>query len=369
MSSPSDDAARDPALGLLRVLRDDGRTDPATDPFLEPETLLAIYREMRKARALDEAMVLLQQQGRIGFHNSCAGQEAVPIGAAFALERSDWVFPAFRESVLMLMRGFPLERYLAQAFGSSKDVLKGRQMPGHMSAREVNVVSWSTSVATQLPQAVGTAWATKKAGARAVVAAFVGEGGTSSPDFHAAMNFAGVFRVPCIIVCQNNQWAISTPASRQTASATFAVKAKAYGVPGVRIDGNDVLAVHRAVTDARVRAVAGGGPTLIECVTYRMGPQPAGDTLLGEGGDAARDEWTAKDPLERFLKHLGYLQLHDSSADAALRQELQEEIRAAIAHAEKESPPDPSTLFDDVYAELPLHLVEQAEAFRAGRAV
>src|SRR5262249_31102350 len=159
-------------------------------------------------------------------------------------------------SVLMLSRGFPLRRYVAQAFGKASDVLKGRQMPGHMSARSVHVVSWSTSVASQLPQAVGAAWAAKKRGVRTATLAFVGDGGTSAPDFHAAMNFAGVFRAPCIVLCQNNQWAISTPASHQTASATFAVKARAYGVPGTRVDGNDVLAVHRALTDARVRAVA-----------------------------------------------------------------------------------------------------------------
>jgi pyruvate dehydrogenase E1 component alpha subunit/2-oxoisovalerate dehydrogenase E1 component alpha subunit len=249
----------DPTLDLLRVLREDGSADPACDPFLAPETLLAIYREMRRLRVLDDTLVALQRQGRIGFYGACLGQEAVPISTAFAIEPSDLVFPALRESSVMLARGFPLERYLAQVFGSSDDVLKGRQMPSHMSARAVNVVSWSSTVATQLPQAVGAAWAARKAGARSVTVGFVGEGGTSSPDFHAAANFAGVFRAPCLIIVQNNAWALSTPANRQTASETFAVKAKAYGMQGVRIDGNDASPFWNRCRSSRC-AVAGAGP-------------------------------------------------------------------------------------------------------------
>lgn len=358
-----DGRSKDPALGLLRVLRDDGRTDPAADPFLPPETLLSVHREMRRIRALDTALSALQRQGRIGFHGAAAGQEAVPVGTAFALEPADWVFPALRESVVMLSRGFPLDRYLAQSFGTSHDVLKGRQMPGHMSAREVNVASWSTAVATQLPQAVGVAWAAKKAGARTVAVGFIGDGGTSAPDFHAAMNFAGVFRVPCLFICQNNQWAISTPAARQTAAASFAVKARAYGVPGVRIDGNDVLSVHRAVTDARVRAIAGGGPTLIEAVTYRMGPHSPGDDPSLYRSDAALREWSARDPIARFKRHLEYLSVLTDTADAELVAEVEREVAGAIAKAEAEAPPSRATLFDDVYAERPWHLVEAAAEF------
>lgn len=355
--------ADDPALGLLRVLRDDGRTDPATDPFLPPETLVSMYREMRRVRALDRALVALQRQGRIGFHGACLGQEAVPIGTAFALEPSDWVFPALRESSVMLVRGFPLSRYVSQSFGSAGDVQKGRQMPSTMSAREVNVASGSTSVATQLPQCVGVAWAAKKTRARIVSVGFVGEGGTSTPDFHSAMNFAAVFRVPCIIVCQNNQFAISTPAARQTASVTFAVKAKAYGMPGVRVDGNDILAVYRAVTEARVRAVAGAGPTFLECVTERMSPlhvtSPDADEPVP--GEPEAPLSPANDPLDRFRRHLEYLGILDAAADAVLGEALNDEIAAAIATAAAEGPPDRSTLFDDVYAERPWNLVEQAQ--------
>jgi pyruvate dehydrogenase E1 component alpha subunit len=359
-SPPTPPKTGDPTLDLLQVLRDDGSADPACDPFLAPETLLAIYREMRRLRALDGALVALQRQGRIGFYGPSLGQEAVPIATAFAIEPSDLVFPALRESSIMLVRGFPLERYLAQIFGTSDDVLKGRQMPSHMSARSVNVVSWSSAVATQLPQAVGAAWAARKAGARSVTVGFVGEGGTSSPDFHAAANFAGVFRAPCIIVCQNNSWALSTPVNRQTASATFAVKAKAYGIQGVRIDGNDALAVYRTVAEARVRAVAGAGPTLVECVTYRMGPHSTSDDPDAYRPSESVDEWKARDPIARLRRHLEYLGIMDSAIDDRLTAELDEEIRSAISVAESKAPPERATMFDDVYATRPWNLEEQA---------
>jgi pyruvate dehydrogenase E1 component alpha subunit/2-oxoisovalerate dehydrogenase E1 component alpha subunit len=350
----------DPSLDLSRVLRDDGSADPACDPFLAPETLLAMYREMRKLRTLDAALVALQRQGRIGFYGACLGQEAVPIATAFAVEPSDLVFPALRESAVMLVRGFPLERYIAQVFGSSDDVLKGRQMPSHMSARAVNVVSWSSTVASQLPQAVGAAWAARKTGARSATVGFVGEGGTSSPDFHAAANFAAVFRAPCLIVCQNNAWALSTPANRQTVSETFAVKAKAYGMHGVRIDGNDVLAVYRTVAEARVRAVAGAGPTLIECVTYRMGPHSTSDDPDAYRSSEGVEEWKRRDPIVRLRRHLEYLGIMEAALDARMGNELDDEIKQAIAAAEAKPPPDRATMFDDVYAERPWHLEEQA---------
>lgn len=359
MAASPDLPADDPALGLLSVLCDHGRTDPTTDPFLPPETLLSMYREMCRVRALDAALIALQRQGRIGFHGACLGQEAVPIGTAFALDPRDWVFPALRESSVLLVRGLPVAQYLGQVFGTSLDLQKGRQMPSTLSARSVNVVSGSTSVATQLPQCVGAAWAAKKAGARTIAVGFVGEGGTSTPDFHAAMNFAGVFRVPCVFVCQNNQWAVSTPATRQTASVTFAVKAKAYGMPGIRVDGTDILAVYRAVTEARVRAVAGAGPTLLECVTSGLGPQASGNDPEPPHRDAPKsgDE---RDPLERLRQHLEYRGALDAEADALVRHALEREIAEAIAEAEAVPPPARSTMFDDVYAERPWHLVEEA---------
>ena len=223
------------------------------------DLLVRAYLEMRRLRLLDARMVVLQRQGRVGFYGACTGQEAVPIATALALAPGDWVFPALREQSVMLVRGFPLTKFIAQVFGNSGDVLKGRQMPSHHSGREVDQVSWSSCIGPQIPQAVGAAWAMKLKKTRSIAVGFCGDGATSQPDFHNAMNFAGVFRTPCVILCQNNHWSISVPVSRQTASATIAVKGRAYGVPSARVDGNDVLAVFKAVQEAALRAREGEG--------------------------------------------------------------------------------------------------------------
>jgi pyruvate dehydrogenase E1 component alpha subunit/2-oxoisovalerate dehydrogenase E1 component alpha subunit len=358
------DPASQPDLGLYRVLRDDGSADPATDPGMSTELLLRAYREMKRLRLLDARMILLQRQGRIGFYGACTGQEATPIAAALAIEPSDWVFQALRESVMMLVRGFPLSTYLAQIYGNSGDILKGRQMPSHMSGRQVNQVSWSSCLGPQLPQAVGAAWAAKLKGDKVVTLGFVGDGATSEPDFHAAMTFAGVYRVPCVIICQNNHWAISVPSSRQTASATFAVKGRAYGVPSIRVDGNDVLALYHVISDAVARARAGRGPTYIEALTYRIGAHSTSDDPTRYRSQDEVELWMERDPQARLRRHLVHRGLLDDAADATLEAELNAEIAAAVTAIEALPPPDRETLFDDVYKELPWNLKEQREELR-----
>ncbi len=346
-------------LGLIRVLRDDDTADPATDPGMPTDVLLRAYREMKRVRLIDTRMMLLQRQGRIHFAGECRGQEATPIATGLLLEPSDWVFPALRESAIMLVRGFALRTYLAQYFGNSGDVLKGRQMPSHMSGRAVNQVAWSSCMATQMPHAVGAAWAAKMKRDRTVTIGFVGDGGTSEPDFHNALNFAGVFKVPCVLVCQNNHWVISVPAQRQTASETFAVKGRAYGVPGVRVDGNDVLAIYRVMRDAIARARDGQGPTFIEAVTYRMGAHSSSDDPTRYRTQSEVDMWALRDPIMRLRRFLVKRGLLDDGQDAALEEGLMAEITTAIQEVEQLAPPARETLFDDVYAELPWHLVEQ----------
>lgn len=358
------DPASPPDLGLYRVLREDGSADPATDPGMSAELLVRAYREMKRLRLLDARMILLQRQGRVGFYGACTGQEATPIAAALAIEPSDWVFQALRESVMMLVRGFPLTTYLAQIYGNAGDILKGRQMPSHMSGRQVNQVSWSSCLGPQLPQAVGAAWAAKLKGDRVVTLGFVGDGATSEPDFHAAMTFAGVYRVPCVIICQNNHWAISVPSSRQTASATFAVKGRAYGVPSVRVDGNDVLALYRVISDAVARARAGRGPTFIEALTYRIGAHSTSDDPTRYRAQEEVELWMERDPQMRLRRHLVHRGLLDDAADAALEQELNAEIAAAVTAIEGLPPPARDTIFDDVYQDLPWNLVEQREELR-----
>jgi pyruvate dehydrogenase E1 component alpha subunit len=354
-----------PDLGLLRILEDDGSARAVSDPDIGAEVPLRAFRFMKLMRLLDARMILLQRQGRVGFYGACTGQEATPIGTALALRADDWVFQALRESSMMLVRGLPLATYVSQVFGNSGDLLKGRMQPSHMSARQVNQVSWSSCIASQLPQAVGAAWAAKLRGEDKVVVGFVGDGGTSEPDFHYAMNFAGVYQVPCVLICQNNQFAISVRPWHQTASETYAVKGRAYGVRSVRIDGNDVLAVYHTVSQAAARARRGEGPTFIEAVTYRVGAHSSSDDPSRYRAQAEVDAWLARDPvliLHRYLERAGLL---DAEREAALEAELNAEIAAAVAQAEAQPPPARATLFDDVYAELPWHLREQRDVLMA----
>ncbi len=360
----------DLSLGLVSVLDDEASADAPgvhriAAPALGSETLLAMYRHMRQVRIMEARMVMLQRQGRVGFYGSCAGQEAPPIATGFAVEKNDWVFPALRESAIMLVRGFPLIKYLAQVYGNSLDVLKGRQMPSHMSGREVNQVSWSSCIGPQIPQAVGAAWAAKLKGDAAVTIGFMGDGATSQPDFHNAINFAGVFKLPSVLICQNNHWSISVPTSRQTVSQTIAVKARAYGVPGVRVDGNDILACYSVIRQAVELARSGGGATFIECVTYRMGAHTTSDDPTRYRSDAEVEAWAKKDPVERFRKYLSAQGLLPEGYDESLETSFGAELSAAIEQVEAAAPPHPESIFEDVYATRPWHLEEQLAELRA----
>ncbi len=321
---------------------------------------------MLRIRTLDERMMTLQRQGRIGFYGACTGQEAASIASAWALERSDWVFPALREGGVMLMRGYPLVPYLSQVFGNSGDNTKGRQMPSHQAARSVNQVSWSSCIGSQLTQATGAAWAARLRHEKTVVMAYLGDGATSSADFHAALNFAGVFKIPVVFVCQNNHWSISIPTQRQTASETIAIKASAYGIPGVKVDGNDVETVYAAAAAAVARARAGQGATLIEAETYRMGAHSSSDDPTRYRDQREVEAWKKKDPIERLRASLMKRKIWNEAREAALRAELLAEVNAAIAEAESLPPPPAATLFEDVYAVPTWNLVEQrAQALSA----
>jgi len=326
------------------------------------ETLLRLYREMVRLRLLDERMMTLQRQGRVGFYGACTGQEAATLASAIALDPGDWIFPALREGGAMLLRGFPLVPYLCQVFGNSGDETKGRQMPSHMASKSVNQVSWSSCIGTQLPQAVGAAMAARIRGDRTVVAAYLGDGATSEGDFHVAMNFAGVFKAPVVFVCQNNHWAISVPVSRQTASASIAVKAQAYGFQGVKVDGNDAFAVYGAVKAAVEEARAGGGPTLVECETYRIGAHSSSDDPTRYRDENEVVAWKKRDPIDSLRARLPSWSASD---EESLRARLLEEINAAIGEAEKKPDPPREGLFDDVYSTLPWHLREQRDELLA----
>jgi pyruvate dehydrogenase E1 component alpha subunit len=350
----------DPALGLFGVLGEDGKLKGGC---AVPETalLMRMYREMKRVRLLDERMVMLQRQGRVGFYGACTGQEAAVVATGLAAAPEDWIFPALRENAVMLVRGFPLASYIAQVYGSNADTLKGRQMPAHISSRTVNQVSWSSCIGTQLPHAVGAAWAARIKGDPVVTLGFMGDGATSESDFHAALNFAGIFRLPTVFVCQNNQWAISVPLSKQTGSATIAVKARAYGIGGIRVDGNDVIAVHQVLSDAVARARRGEGPTFVELLTYRVAPHSTSDDPTRYRSNAEVEVWLRRDPLDRLVRFLRSQGLLTESDEERFEQETGREIREAIEQVEASGPPPLSSLFEDVYAERPWHLAEQCQ--------
>jgi pyruvate dehydrogenase E1 component alpha subunit len=334
-------------------------------PPLPRDLLLRLYREMLRLRTLDERMMTLQRQGRVGFYGACTGQEAATLASSIAFEKNDWIFPALREGGAMLLRGFPLVPYLCQIFGNAGDETKGRQMPSHMASKSVNQVSWSSCIGTQLPQAVGAAMAAKIKGDKNVIAAYMGDGATSEGDFHVALNFAGVFKAPVVFICQNNHWAISVPTAKQTASESIAIKAQAYGFPGVKVDGNDAIAVYEAVKAAVDKARSGGGPTLVECETYRIGAHSSSDDPTRYRDEKEVEVWKKRDPLDLLRGKLTSWGLWSAREEDELKAKLLDEVNAAIAEAEKKPDPERQTLFDDVYSVLPWPLREQRDEMLA----
>jgi 2-oxoisovalerate dehydrogenase E1 component alpha subunit len=320
------------------ALRDDGSIDPAHAATLSDELAVAIYEHMVLSRAFDERLVALQRDGAIASHSSAVGEEAAVVGAAAAMHDHDWIFPSSREAGAALWRGMPLAAYAHHVFGTARHVARGRNAPDPPFWKAARVASSSPLVGTQIPHAVGAAWAARIRKADVAALVFFGEGATSSGDFHTALNFAGVTRAPVVAVCRNNGWATSMPASRQTASGSFAIKAVAYGLRGVRVDGADVVAVFGAVRDARARAAAGLGGTLVEAVV--------------PGQERA-------DPLARMRRHIEARGLWDAEREQRLWIEVRADVDRALAEARGAEGPARETIFDDVYAELPWHLRDQ----------
>ncbi len=361
--APTTGTAKPADLGLLAVLDEAGGLLPeATPPDLSDARLIELYEVMSLMRAIDLRLEGLQRMGRIGFFGSARGQEASVVGSGAALEPDDWVFPALRENAVMLLRGFSLSKYFAHMFGNRHDVLKGRMQPMHFAGREVNQVSWGSCIATQLPQATGAAYAMKLKGHKTVALGYIGDGGTSEPDFHAALNFAGVWKVPAVFVCQNNQWAISSPTSVQTASETFAIKARAYGMPGIRVDGNDLLAVYQATKDAVDRARGGGGPSFLELVTFRMSGHSSADDPTRYRDAREVEVWERRCPLTRVRGYLEGRGLWDEAKQQAMNGQQKQRIGEAVKAAEQAEPPPPLDLLDDVYATPPPAILQQRQA-------
>lgn len=339
------------AIEHLSILDSDGNLDTALEPDIAPADLKRLYRAMLLGRRLDERMVRLQRQGRIGTFAPIKGQEASQMGSVFTLRPADWMVPSFRETAAMIYRGWPIEKMLLFFAG---------YLEGGQPAPDQHDLPITVPVATQLPHAVGLAYAAQYRGDDAVVMAYFGDGATSEGDSHEALNFAGVWHVPIVFVCQNNQWAISVPIKKQTHSRTLAQKALAYGFPGIQVDGNDVLAAYAASREAVERARAGDGPTLIECVTYRLGVHTTADDPTKYRSEEEVKAWEQKDPLTRFSAYLQKKNLLEEGLEA----QIDAEIAAAVQRFEAMAAANPLTMFDHVYAELPPHLQAQKEELR-----
>jgi pyruvate dehydrogenase E1 component alpha subunit len=339
----------------FRILEQDG-TASGPDPGLPPDLLLSIYRMMVQARAFDDKALKLQRAGRMGTYPPLTGQEAVQAGSAFALGPEDWMVPSYREACAMMVKGVPMKLQYMMWMGNDF----GNRIPD-----DVKCLPIAIPVGSQTLHATGMAWAAKLKKEDIAVLCYFGDGATSRGDFHEALNFASVFRVPAIFICSNNGFAISTPVTKQTHAETIAQKAIAYGMPGYRVDGMDALAVYAMAQDALQRAKNGGGPTLIEAVCYRFGPHTTADNpdLYREKEDVERIR-KQTDPIDRFKNYLIKKKLWDDSKDKALIEELSALADAAAKEAEATPPPKFEDLFRTAFAQTPDYLEDELKYYK-----
>ncbi len=364
-------ADADAAMGLYQIIDGAGAVvDERGVAAVAVEDALAIWKTMARLRVIDTRMLALQRQGRIGFYGAATGQEAAVVAPAQVLQARDWIHPALREGGMALHRGYALQTWLAQCFGNSADnSTAGRQMPCHYGSRSHNYVTLSSVMTTQMPQAVGTSFAMAlrhEAPDRPVCFVALGDGASSEGDFHVAMNFAGVMRprnlgLPLVLFCQNNQWAISTPITSQCAAPTLASKAAGYGLVGIRVDGNDALAVARVVAEAVARARAGDPPVFIEALTYRMGAHSSSDDPSRYRDESITEKWAGRDPIVRLQKWLVVQGALDEASVDAWREHCDREVRGAIDVIEGVASPPLESLFEDVFSTPPPHLIAQRQ--------
>jgi pyruvate dehydrogenase E1 component alpha subunit len=356
-----------PIKGTIQILDPSGRI-VGEDPKIETGLLVQAYRNMVLTRLLDEKLIALQRQGRMGTYVSCSGQEASQIGAVMALSKEDWIFPMYRDMGMIIQAGVSLRQLVNRMLGNAEDEALGRDLPNLFAWKKNKVASFAAPIASHLPLATGFALAAKLRKEKLVTLVTFGDGATSSGEFHVAMNFAGVYKSPTIFICENNQYAISVPVNQQTASASIAVKALAYGFEGLKVDGNDLFAVYVAVTKAVERARKGGGPTLIECATYRLGSHSTADDWKKYRSAEEVESWKRRDPIPRLKEYLiNNRKAWSQDQDSKLQSAIEDEIGQTVASCEKNPPPDVKTLFDDVYAKMPRNLEEQSQEFFEAR--
>ncbi len=345
------------SVSYLQILDENGKVDKKLEPKLSAEQLKELFRLMVLERTFDQTALNMQREGRIGTYAESLGEEACHVAPAFAMKKEDWLVPSYREHGAYIARGVPIKNLFIH-WGGSED---GNRMPEGQRNMTVCI-----PIGTQIPYAAGIAWAAKMRGEKIAVLTFFGDGGTSEGDFHEGMNFAGVFRLPVVFFCRNNEYAISLPrtchdtAGCQTRAQTLAQKAIAYGLDGIVVDGNDVLACYVAAKDALAKAYAGKGPTMIEALTYRMGAHTTADDPTRYRTEKELQAWAKKDPIERFRKYLKAKKIWTEAWEKKITDQCQQEVRKAIDEAEKHQP-KPEDMFTNVFAQIPAHLKEQMD--------
>jgi pyruvate dehydrogenase E1 component alpha subunit len=341
---------------MFQMLQPDGTLQAGMKPPISDQETFSLFKKMVFIRLADQRGLMLQRQGRFGTYAPCWGQEACQVGSAYVLRKGDWITPAFRELAATLTMGIPLRTFFLYWMGNEM---------GSRAPEGINVMPVAIPVGTQPLHAVGIGWASKLKGEKVVAVAYFGDGATSEGDFHEAMNFAGVFKTPTIFFCQNNQFAISVPRRMQTASATLAQKAIAYGFDGIQVDGNDLFAVIVATKEAVEKARSGGGPTFIEGVTFRFGPHTTADDPTKYRKEEEIEPWRPLDPFIRLRLYLKGKGLWSEEIEKQTTEEAQKEIDTAVKEAEAVPDPAPEEIFQYVFAEMTPQLEEQLEYLKS----
>lgn len=339
----------------MQILDENGKCDEKLKPKLKPNEIKRIYESMVLSRVYDERAFKMQRGGRIGTFASLRGQEAIHVGAALAAKDSDWIVPSFRCEGVYITKGYPI-MHIYQVWGGDER--------GYNCPKTANVLPFEITVGTQMLHACGIGWGAKIKKDNIGVLTFFGDGGTSEGDFHEAMNFAGVFKLPVVFICQNNQWAISLPREKQTASKTLAQKAIAYGFKGMQVDGNDVFSVYLAVKDALDCARKGKGPSMIECITYRMSDHTTADDASRYRTKAEVKRWEKKDPIERLAKYMLKKKIVDLEFFVQIKKKVDEKVDEAVKKYERLPSPNPEDILNYTFENKTEELEDQMKELR-----
>lgn len=352
-------------IPILKILQQDGTTYTGAQlPDIDQAKATHIYKALAFHRVLDERMVAAQRQGRVSFYMAALGEEAASVGGAAGLEEQDMIMAQYREQGALIYRGFSLENFMNQMFSNEKDLGKGRQMPIHYGSRDLNYMTISSPLGTQIPQAAGYAYGQKLQGKEAVTICYFGEGAASEGDFHAGLNMAAVHRAPVIFFCRNNGYAISTPSEEQYVGNGIASRGVGYGIKTIRIDGNDILAVVLATQAARRYALAEQKPVIIEAMSYRLGAHSTSDDPSGYRTREEEEKWQMHDPILRMKNWMMAQNWWDDAQETELFEKLREKVLAAVKVAEKIAKPPVEDLMTDVYDQVPAHLQKQLDELK-----